>query len=305
MTDYGMGRADMVYGFSGLHPRLSLLYFIVLLGACMMFQHPVYLLASFLCIIALLFSLDGGRALKKVIKGYLLIAFIILISNPLFSSRGATILFYVWDRPVTLEAIVYGAIFALSLLNILLAFVAFNLVVTPDKLLYLLTPYAPRTAFVITVTLRFVPLLTRRLQQIMTIQKVMGYLQSGGNKKLLMREGMETLHTLVGWSLEEALQTASSMRARGYGIGRRSSGTAYRMDRRDSIVLWIMIITGLNVAIGAFFGVNQYEVYPRLQALHWSFQLGIHLFSYGIFIAIPLVMNGKEWLHWRIIRSSM
>lgn len=295
----------MVYGFSGLHPRLCLLYFIVLLAACMMFQHPVYLLASLLCIIVLLFSLDGGRALKKVIKGYLLIALIISISNPLFSSRGATILFYMMDRPVTLEAIAYGAIFALSLLNILLAFVAFNLVVTPDKLLYLLTPYAPRTAFVITVTLRFVPLLTRRLQQIMTIQKVMGYLQPGGSKKHLMREGMETMHTLVGWSLEEALQTAGSMRARGYGIGRRSSGTAYRMDRRDRLVLWIMTVTGLNIVIGALFGVNHYEVYPRLQGWQWSVQLAIHLLSYAVFLAIPLAMNGKEWLHWRFIKSNM
>ncbi|WP_213591328.1 energy-coupling factor transporter transmembrane component T [Paenibacillus woosongensis] len=300
-----MGRADMVYGFTGLHPQLSMLYFLVLLGACMMFQHPVYSLVSFVCVVALLFSLDGGRALKKVIKGYLLIAFVIFISNPFFSSRGATILFYAWDRPVTMEAIVYGAIFALSLLNMLLAFVAFNLVVTPDKLLYLLTPYAPRTAFVITVTLRFVPLLTRRLQQIMTIQRAMGYLHPGGSKKHLMREGMETMHTLVGWSLEEALQTAGSMRARGYGIGPRSSGTVYRMDRRDRLVLWMMILTGLNIVIGALFGVNHYEVYPRLQTWQWSSQLGIHLLSYAVFLAIPLVMNGKEWLHWRYIRSNM
>ncbi|MNJ39611.1 Energy-coupling factor transporter transmembrane protein EcfT [compost metagenome] len=300
-----MGQADMVYGFSGLHPGISLIYFAVLLGACMMFQHPIYLLMALLIIVVLLISLDGGRALKKVIKGYLLIALIIFISNPFFSSRGATILFYVLDRPVTMEAIVYGAIFAVSLLNILLAFVAFNLIVTPEKLLYLLTPIAPRTAFVITVTLRFVPLLTRRLKQIMMIQRVMGYLHPGGNKKQLMREGMETMHTLISWSLEEALQTASSMRARGYGIGRRSSGTQYRMDRRDKVVLWIMITTGMNVVIGVLFGVNHYEVYPRLQSLQWSPQIGIHLLSYCVFLGIPIVMNGKEWLHWRIIRSKM
>lgn len=300
-----MGRADMIYGFSSLHPRLCFTYFAVLLLACMMYTHPVYSILTLIGIVALNLSLDGGRALKKGIKGYLILAIIIFVSNPLFSSRGATILGYVFDRPITLESITYGALFALSLLNILLAFVAYNLVITPEKLLYLLTPIAPRTAFIITVTLRFVPLLTRRLKQIMTVQRVLGYLHPRANKRHLMREGMETLHTLISWSLEEALQTASSMRARGYGIGKRTSAISYQMDRRDILVTWIMVVTGANIVIGGLFGVNRYEVYPRLQPLEWSPQLWLHLICYLIFVFIPIVLNGKEELLWRTIRSKM
>ncbi|KKO54029.1 energy-coupling factor transporter transmembrane component T [Paenibacillus sp. DMB20] len=295
----------MIHGFSTLHPRLGFAYFAVLLLSCMMFNHPVYLVIALVGILVLNLFLDGGRALKKGIKGYLIIAVVIFLMNPLFSSRGATILGYMFDRPITLESITYGALFALSLLNILLAFVAYNLVITPEKLLYLLTPIAPQTAFVITVTLRFVPLLTRRLKQIMTVQRALGYLHPGANKRQLMREGMETLHTLITWSLEEALQTASSMRARGYGIGKRTSAISYRMDRRDILVSWIMVVTGANIMIGGLFGVNKYQVYPRLQPLEWSPQLWLHLLCYLIFVFIPVVMNGKEELLWRTIRSKM
>lgn len=295
----------MIHGFSTLHPRLCFAYFAVLLLSCMMFTHPVYSVLTLLSIVLLNLSLDGGRSLKKGIKGYLIMAMIIFLLNPFFSSRGATILWYVFDRPITLESIIYGALFALSLLNILLAFVAYNLVITPEKLLYLLTPIAPRTAFIITVTLRFVPLLTRRLKQIMTVQRVLGYLHPKASKKHLMREGMETLHTLISWSLEEALQTASSMRARGYGIGKRTSAISYKMDKRDVLVSWIMVVTGANIVIGGLFGVNRFQVYPRLQSLEWSPQLWLHAACYLVFIFIPIVMNGKEELLWRTIRSKM
>lgn len=295
----------MEQGFATLHPRLCLAYFAVVILVSTMMKHPVYLLFSHLTILLLNISIDGGKALKKSLKSALLIAAVIFVLNPAFSHRGATILGYVLDRPITLESIVYGALLSLSLLNMLFAFVAFNLIITPAKFLYLLTPYVPRTAFILTVTLRFMPLLTRRLKAIMIVQTILGYIHPQANKRQMMREGMETLHTLITWSLEEALQTAKSMRARGYGIARRSSAVVYEMDRRDYVVMWLMIVTGIHILVGALYGVNQYEIYPNIPTLEWSYPIVVHLGCFLIFLLIPVVMNGKEWLHWRIIRSRM
>ena len=147
----------MENGFSKLHPRLCFLYFIVSLIASMIFKHPIYLYTLLMVSILLNWSLDGGKALSKVIKSYLMMAFIVFVLNPIFSSRGATILFYLFDQPVTFESIVYGTQFSISLLTILILFVSYNLVITPDKFLYLFGSVLPKVAFIITVTLRFVP----------------------------------------------------------------------------------------------------------------------------------------------------
>ncbi|WP_211746054.1 energy-coupling factor transporter transmembrane component T [Paenibacillus sp. Marseille-Q4541] len=310
MMGYGTVKADMVYGFASLHPRLCFIYFAGLITICMLVKHPVYLGAAFLVTILLNFSIDRGRSLRKGLVRYLLIALVIFITNPLFSSRGATILFYLLDRPVTLESIVYGAIFAISLLSVLFAFVAFNLIITPEKMLYLITPFAPRTAFIVTVTLRFVPLLTSRLKEIMTIKRIMGQgkeqsQQMKKSKKNRMQNGMESLHTLISWSLEEALITASSMRARGYGVTKRSSARIYKMDNRDRIVMWIIILTGTNLIIGAWYGVNRYDIYPRLSQMTWTSLYSFHFTCFLLYLLFPLFMNGKEWLHWYLIRSKM
>jgi energy-coupling factor transport system permease protein len=305
MSDYGMVTTEMVFGFSSLHPWLCFAYFIILVCSNMLWLHPVYLLVTLTVVIALNLSIDRGRSMRKSMKGYLLIAVIVFVTNPFFSGRGAKVLFYIFDRPFTLESVAYGALYAVSLLNILLAFAAYSLIVTPDKFLYLLSPILPRSAFVIAIALRFVPLLMSRLKQIMLIQQLLGALNHQGSKRRLIREGMDTLHALISWSLEEALQTAGSMRARGYGVGLRSSAVVYRMERRDVFVLWVMILTGVHVMIGALYGVNRYDIYPVLQSPAWTPEVGLHLSCFVILISIPVVLNVKEWLYWRIIRSRM
>ncbi len=46
---------------------------------------------------------------------------------------------------------------------------------------------------------------------------------------------------MVTWSLENAIETADSMRARGYGLPGRTSFSIYRFDSRDSSALaWLV-----------------------------------------------------------------
>ncbi|MNI96619.1 hypothetical protein D3C73_1551130 [compost metagenome] len=79
----------------------------------------------------------------------------------------------------------------------------------------------------------------------------------------------------------------------------------YRMDRRDRFVMWLMIATGTHILVGGLYGVNRYDIYPKLPSLEWSSYVLVHLGCFLIFLLIPVVMNGKEWLQWRIIRSRM
>lgn len=270
-----------------------------------MLKHPLYLLTVLAVAIAIAILQDGGRGLVKPLPYYLLLALIIFISNPLLTSRGRTILFYFRDLPVTLEAIAYGALFAMSLLAVLIGFIGYNSIVTPNRFLYLFARFAPRTVFVITVAMRFVPLLKRRIQEIIRVQKSQGYFLYKKKKWLQAKEAMETMHTLVSWSLEEALQTGMSMRSRGYGLGKRSSAIVYRMERRDWQVLGWMAATGLLTLVGAMLGCGRYSVYPKLLPPDASYFTLLHYACFAGFLLVPVVMDVREVMRWRTIRSRM
>ncbi len=116
---------------------------------------------------------------------------------------------------------------------------------------------------------------------------------------------METMHTLVSWSLEEALQTGMSMRSRGYGLGKRSSAIVYRMERRDWQVLGWMAATGLLTLVGAMLGCGRYSVYPKLLPPDASYFTLLHYACFAGFLLVPVVMDVREVMRWRTIRSRM
>lgn len=289
-------------GFSSLHPGLCFSYFVMLVLFSMIFRHPAYLVGILACAAGTNVLLDGGKALKKNLRVYLVMAAVILLLNPIFSQRGATILFYFRDRPVTLESAAYGGLFALSLLSILVAFLAYNRVVTPDRFLYLFSSILPRAAFIVTVALRFIPLMKRRLQEITAVRQALGAV-GGKTKKQKARESMEMLNILVTWSLESSMQMAVSMRARGYGTGRRSSAAVYRMEKRDAFWLGFMALTGGSALLGGVLGYGLFEVYPRLGNVSPVFTW--HFAAVLLFLSVPLYLEGRELIRWRFIRSKM
>lgn len=292
----------MSSGFSSLHPALTFTYFMLIIVIAMLFMHPLYLSTILLATILINLFMDSGEALKSNLKFYLIMAIVIMILNPIFSQQGSTILLYFRDRPVTLEAAIYGVLFALLLLNILITFLAYNQVITSDRFLFLFASVAPKTAFNLTVVLRFIPLMKRRLQDITAVQKAMGGIAPKTTSQRA-REAMQTLNILVTWSLEAALQTAVSMRARGYGLGQRSSAVIYPFEKRDLYWLIFLSLTGGASLAGAFLGYGQFEVYPHLGS--FGPVMSWHYLAVLLFLSAPIYIEGKECLQWRIIRSRI
>ena len=55
-----------------------------------------------------------------------------------------------------------------------------------------------------------------------------------------VRNAVTVLSILVTWALENAMDTADSMKSRGYGLPGRTAFSVYRMDSRDkAALLWL------------------------------------------------------------------
>lgn len=203
-----------------LHSRTWFLYFIMVIVILMTFWHPVLLLISLESGL-LWWRILGRRLTAGHIFAALAIIGLLTVANPLISSNGATILFYLNGRAITTEALAYGFLFASVLVCTLLWCVILSDVMTTDRWLNVCGRRFWRTGLVLTMVFRFFPLFTKQWQKIREGQEALEGGSPVGLKETFRMTKRELLCMLT-WSLEHGFVTADAMLARGYGAARRT-----------------------------------------------------------------------------------
>src|SRR5699024_9329654 len=227
-----------------------------------------YLSSALLIHILVKLRHDAGKELKKWTPSLLIMSIFIIGLNPFLVSRGTTILFYFRGKQVTLEATVYGITMALFIVTIIVMFMSFNFILNGNRFLFIFSKVLPKTAFLIMLSIRFIPLLKRRLDEINAVQRVRGMSIKVGSFRERIRNGLLQIQILLTWSLEEAIQTADSMRARGYGSGKISSSNPYKMERRDWSWLVSLFLLFIVCLVGRTLGYGKVTIYPTLGTFH-------------------------------------
>lgn len=291
---------------SSMHPITSFCYYVGVLLLSMLFLHPVFLLLELVLLVGMNLMQGNGSAMLKMFKGIWPFMLAILVINPLLNHRGTHFLFYIGNNPITLEAVSYGLLMALSFCGVMLLFISYNSILTTHKFLYLFSRLSPQLALLTMITIRFVPLFIRRLTTITTIQKTRGIQLESGTLKERATNGIHLIEILLTSSLEDALQTADSMEARGYGVTKRTSYLSYAFSIRDGMSLVVGSLIMLICLYGSQQGYGSLIIYPTLTS--WEITGFYNWFLLGLsisFISYPLLLEGGEelWWFWQKFKS--
>jgi len=264
----------------------------------MLFMHPVFLCVSFVSAVIYSVYLNGMKAVKFLTVYMLPMLLVVAIINPLFYHEGATILFQLNDNPITYEAVCYGISSAVMFVSVIIWFSCYNSVMTSDKFIYLFGRIIPSVSLILSMTLRFVPKFKEQIKVISNAQKCIGRDASNGNLWRKARNGIAIISILITWALENAIDTADSMKCRGYGLMRRTSFSNYRFDNRDKSFAGFMLILIIIVLLGAFSGENTIDYYPSICIKSISTASIVVYISYAALLLIPIALNIKEDVKW-------
>ena len=288
--------------FSRYHPLVNFMYFALVLSFSMVFMHPVCLAVSLLCALAYSVYLNRRKAVSFSLK-YMLPALILTaLINPLFNHAGVTILGYFRSgNPLTLESIIYGAAAAVMLVTVISWFSCFNVVITSDKFVYLFGRAVPAMSLILAMSLRLAPRFKAQARAISNAQRCVGRDISSGNIIRRAGSGMKIISILVTWALEDAIDTADSMKGRGYGLPGRTAFSIYRFDKRDAMTMLGLLVCGAYIIAGALLGGLRFRYFPMVAGATTG------LFAYSLFFAyfamciVPVVLNIVEDRKWKRI----
>jgi len=292
--------------FSGYHPIVNFLYFGFVLAFAMIYTHPVCLIISLICAFVYAVYLNGRKAIRFTLIYMLPMMLFAALLNPMFNHQGGTILAYLPNgNPLTLESVMYGIAAASMLVAVITWFSCFNTVITSDKFVYLFGRIIPALSLILAMALRFVPRFKAQIKIVSNAQKCVGRNVSDGSILQKAKHGIRILSIMVTWALENAIETADSMKSRGYGLPGRTAFSIYRFDKRDRNALLFILACAAYIITGSVTDGLYFRYFPTIQGL-WDTPYAVSIFIvYAALCIMPVILNIKEDLVWKSIKSKI
>ncbi len=269
----------------------------------MFFMHPFCLGISFFGAFGYSFYLKGKKTLIFQIKYMVPVLIFTAVINPMINHQGATILTYIGENgnPLTLESVCYGISSASMLITVICWFSCYHCIMTSDKFVYLFGQIFPSLSLVFSMILRFVPKFKTQFQVVSNAQRYMGCHASNKGWYSRIKQEVKVISIMITWMLENAIETADSMKSRGYGLKGRTAFSLYVISRRDGILLVTIIVLTLGISMGNFFGLLYFRYFPTIHGVKLSIISVSQFLLYALLCFMPLVVNLWEDSKWKLL----
>ena len=290
--------------FEKYHPLVSFIYFIFVLFISMLTMNPIIIVISYVS--SILFGITIFKLVEMLKSLVYSIPMLIMMAivNPLFVHKGETILFFLNDNPITKEAILYGVFASLMMMSVFYWCKAYSAIMTSDKVLYLFGRSMPKLGLIISMAMAFVPKLKKKYKEIDEAQKALGIYSSKSYVDKIKNK-LRVLSILLTYSLENSIETADSMRARGYGLKKRTHYSLFKYTKYDAIFLFSTSAVAITSLIFIFIGIGDYNFYPTMTVIQNTI-LNISLYvMLVVLFGISIFMEVKENLLWRYLKSKI
>lgn len=286
------------------HPIVSFLYFICVLTCSMITRNPIWVLLCLIFAVIYVIQLKGIKYFLFQLLYFFPMLIFIIFMNSYFNSLGLTVLFYLGKgSPVTVENLTYGLISGLALFTILLWFICFNSLLTADEILAIMGKRLPTIGLSLAMIIKFIPDTIKQGREVLLNQKAMlGEQKLTGQQKVKFAARMLTV--LLSWSMENSLETADSMLAKGYPAKNRINYSREHFNLGDAGMILTMLLLFIGHLMCAFSGSIKFAYYPFL---NWTglttnrILLMISLISLCLILIFPLILDMINWFKWQKI----
>lgn len=291
--------------FADYHPSTIFAYSVGTIILLILYTHPILIMSALLCGVLTTVILNGGKNTIKRILAIMPVMILTAIITPLVNNRGITPIIYINDKAVTLEGIFNGIFTGVTIATLTLWIFIIQDTLGNEKFLYLFGRKFPKTALIITMIFRFIPDFKLKLKEITDVQKQFGIDTAHGNIRKKLRDGSDVFSTLISLTVENSVETADSMTARGFELPNKTSAIIHKYFLKDIIMLAITFFLLAFSVYGYFNHAYTFYYYPRMPKTIVTSQNIALLIVYIFYMLMPIIIILAEELRWLSLKSKI
>lgn len=277
--------------FSTSHPAILLFYGLGAPILAMLSKAPACLITALFCACSIRGFYFGKKAVAGGIKTAVLFLILLGTFNMITNAGGLTVLFQIGERNFTLESLCFGMANGAMLGAVILWFGCFTAIVPNDRFLYLFSRRLQNTGLLLSMILKLFPETGYKITciQMADDSAALGEKLSFAGK---IKKGLRQMSCLLEWSMEDSIETADAMKARGYGVCKRSSYAVYRFSGFDQGFLAVMLLLFISAAAGVIRQDQTFWYFPSIlwEAKSVFFTLATDMCAL-IFLLLPILLE--------------
>ena len=285
-------------GFERCHPAVNLIYFAAVLTGTVTFQHPAFLMISFLCAFAYSVKRNGWKAwMFNLCLLPLVAAFALYYSS--YTHFGMTVLSQnMVGNNMTLESLVYGAVLGVIGAGICMWFSCVFSVFTTDKVVYLFGKVSPGLSLFFAIALRMIPRIKKEAKRINMAQQGIGRGVNQGNLWQRFRNSLRIFSMLITWTIDSLTIASESMRSRGSSLRGRKAFSIYRFDNRDRLFVIGLFLCLTLTMMAMLWGQTDMVYDPKII---WTQVNPLFCIGYGVLCLMPFGL--ELWTEYRFQKA--
>lgn len=284
----------MRYNFSNLHPFVQFICLAAAAGPAMACLHPLLLFPFLFGGILLLLLLKGRQS--GGIMGVIALPLVAsVVINGLFNHRGMHVLCTLpWGAALTAESLLYGAAVGVLFAAACVWVQCLGAVFTADRVAQLFSALGPGITQAMMLIFRLFPLYQSTYHKIQ--------LSTPDKKTSTPLQAAHRLNILSTWAMENGVQTAESMQARGYGVSRRTLCFPTQFTVKDGAIMAAVLLLTAGIAVPMATG-NLRAVYdPHLVFVAGGVWGKLAIVFYWVICLLPAILQIRGIVKWKFCR---
>lgn len=291
--------------FDSYHPIINFIYFMTASICTVSFFHPVCITLGYIIFFLWSVKLNGKRSLYFNLW---LIPLVFLYTGwySFYNHFGVTILGYNYiGNPMTLEAVVYGLVRGIMVASLIMECTCIFAIVTSDKVIYLLGRISPKLSLFCSILLRFIPRIRKQAIKIDLARRGIGRGIGQGNIFQRFIHLLGLISITITWMMENLVESAVSMKSRGYSLKGRTAFSMYRFDDRDRIMVVVFDFGIIVTALADTAGMTNILYEPMIVMEPITMISAICYCVYGGMLITPLFLQVIGERKFKYLRKSI
>ncbi len=274
--------------FDSYHPTINLIYFTAVIAFSVLFDHPVFTAISYIAAFMYSVKLNGKRGL---IFDICLIPLMVFYAGfyAYYNHFGVTPIRQNFiGNSITVEALAYGLMLGVTIAAVIMWMSCVFAIFSSDKIVYLFGKISPKLSLFLSIILRSVPRIKERARKINTAQRGVGRGVGDGGAFARVVNTVRLVSMIITWMLENFVESARSMKCRGYSLKGRTAFSIYRFDNRDRCIVIAIFLCLTFIAAAAVLDQTSIFYDPEIILNRITFVSAIFYIIYAAFMIMPM-----------------